>query len=92
VLINESFWQGLSDQQREWISTAARVAEIDVRERVGEIESAAYDQAKLNGMTVYQPTAEEIAKWETASQPVIDEWLKSAGALGASVYKAAKEL
>lgn len=90
VVINEDFWQGLTDQQRGWITTAAQSAEIDVRDRVGEIEATAYKQAKANGMTVYAPTQEEIAAWKSASQPVINQWLNSAGDLGKTVYDAAQ--
>ena len=92
VLINEAFWQGLSNQQRDWVSNAARQAEIDVRGRVREIETDAFEYAVSNGMTVYSPTSEEIEAWRTASQPVIDKWLKSAGALGSQVYQAANGL
>lgn len=92
VVINEDFWQGLSDEQRGWISAAARTAEIDVRDRMASIEAEAYEQAKANGMTVYTPTPEEIAVWREASQPVIDTWLEGAGDLGRQVYEAALEL
>ncbi|MEM8878463.1 MAG: TRAP transporter substrate-binding protein DctP [Pseudomonadota bacterium] len=92
VVVNEDFWQGLSDEQRGWISASARKAEIDVRDRMASIEAEAFEQAKSNGMTVYTPTPEEIAAWREASQPVIDTWLEGAGDLGRQVYEAALEL
>ncbi|MBN9669473.1 TRAP transporter substrate-binding protein DctP [Roseibium aggregatum] len=92
VVINEDFWQGLTDEQRGWISEAARVAEIDVRDRVAEIEAKAYSDAEENGMTIYQPTDEEIAAWKEASAPVIDTWLEEAGPLGKQVLDAANGL
>ncbi len=92
VLVNEEFWQGLTDQQRNWISEAARQAEIDVRDRVGQIEAEAFESAKANGMTVYMPTQSEIDAWKAASQPVIQRWLEDAGALGVKVHEAASQL
>ena len=92
VVVNEDFWQGLSDGQRDIISAAARMAEIDVRDRVSEIEATAYAEAEANGMTVYQPTDAEIDMWRKESAPVIDKWLATSGDLGQQVYNAAKGL
>ena len=92
VVINEKFWQGLTAQQQDWISAAARTAEIDVRDRVGEIEATAIEQAKANGMTVYSLSEPEVGAWQKASQPVINRWLDGAGELGATILKAAKAL
>lgn len=89
VLINEDFWQGLSDAQRKVITAASLTAENDVRNRVSEIEEEAFRAAKQHGMTVYYPTDAEIAEWKKASAPVIKEWLKSSGDLGQQVFDAA---
>lgn len=92
VLVNEDFWQGLSDEQRKVITAAALKAEDDVRNRMSTIEAEAYKAAEEHGMTVYYPTAEEIAVWKKASAPVIEEWLKSAGEMGKQVLDAAEKL
>ncbi len=92
VLVNEDFWQGLSEDQRKVIGAAALKAEDDVRNRVSEIEADAFAAAKDHGMTVYYPTDAEIAEWKKASAPVIDEWLKSAGDMGKQVLDAAEKL
>ncbi len=92
VLVNEDFWQGLSDKQREVITAAALKAEEDVRNRVTDIEADAFKAAKEHGMTVYHPTDAEIAEWKKASAPVIEEWLKTAGEMGKQVLAAAEKL
>ncbi len=69
-----------------------RRAEKAVRDDVSQIEADAYALAKENGMTVYDPTAEEIEAWKTASQPVIEKWLSESGDLGQTVYDAANNL
>lgn len=92
VLVNEKFWQGLTDQQRSWISDAASKSEVAIRDKVGEIEAEAYKQAKENGMTVYKLNEKEVAAWKTASQPVVGEWVKSAPGMGQKILDAAKGL
>ena len=92
VVVNEDFWQGLSDAQRAVITAAARKAEIAVRDKVADIEAEAFEVAKANGMTVYRPTAAQVETWRAASQPVIDKWLSGAGALGKQVHEAALSL
>ena len=92
VVVNTEFWNGLSDEHKSIISTAAANAEADVRDRVTTIESDAYAAAKEQGMEVYTPTAEELAAWKSASQPVYDAYAKNAGELGAQLLKAAEGL
>ncbi|WP_150522500.1 TRAP transporter substrate-binding protein DctP [Roseibium sediminis] len=92
VVVNTDFWNGLPEDHRALIEAAAMKAEADVRNKMSEIEAAAYDAAKENGMTIYTPNAEEIAQWKAASQPVYDTFSEKAGALGAQVLEAARKL
>lgn len=90
VVINQDVWEGLTDEQREVMTTAARNAETDVRDYMSEFEAGAFKQAEENGMTVYYPTEEEIEAWRAASAPVIDAWLAEAGPLGQQILDAAE--
>ena len=92
VVVNTDWWNGLTDEQREILSTAARNAEIDVRDRVSEIEAEAFAAAKENGMTVYEPSAEEIEAWKATAQPVYDAYKEAAGELGTNLLDAAAAL
>ncbi|WP_306027015.1 TRAP transporter substrate-binding protein DctP [Stappia sp. MMSF_3263] len=92
VVVNEQFWQGLSDQKRAWITEAAVFAENDVRDRMTGIETAAYEAARENGMTVYELSDAEVAAWMEAAQPVYDQFLADSGDLGAKVLAAARAL
>lgn len=92
VVVNEEFWQSLPDNQKEIIAEAARKAEVSVRDKVSQIESDALAAAEENGMTVYHPTEEEVARWREASQPVIDRWLEESGDLAREVHEAALSL
>ena len=92
VVVNAEWWDGLSDEHRTAIEAAAAVAEKDVRDRVAEIEAEAYAAAKENGMTVYEPTAEEIEQWRKASEPVYFTYEAQAGETGKTLLEAAKGL
>lgn len=92
VVVNTDWWNDLPKEHREMISTAARKAEEDVRDRVAEIEAGAYAAAKENGVTVYTPTDAEIDAWKKASASVYDGYKEKAGDLGAAILKAAEAL
>lgn len=92
VVVNTDFWNGLPEEHQAIIQAAAVKAENDVRDRMSEIEAAAYAAAEENGMTVYRPDADEIAAWKAVSQPVYDTYSEKAGDLGKSVMDAAKGL
>lgn len=89
VVINEDFWQGLSPEHRAIIQTAAINAENDVRERVSEIEAKAYEMAKQNGMTIIELNDAEVEAWKAGAAPVLEQYKKDAGELGATVLEAA---
>ncbi|MDH3695502.1 MAG: TRAP transporter substrate-binding protein DctP [Gammaproteobacteria bacterium] len=92
VLVNDEFWQGLPDGHKNVISAAAEKAELSVRDAVAQIEADAYAAAKEKGMTVYEPTAEEIDAWKSGAQPVIDNYKANSGELGAKLLEAAQSL
>lgn len=90
VVINADEWEGLTDEQRDILTTAARNAETAVRDYMSEFEANAFKQAEAEGMTVYYPTDDEIAAWRAASAPVIEAWLAEAGDLGQQLLDAAE--
>lgn len=92
VLINTDFWNGLPDGHKAVIEAAALKADKEVRDRMSEIEAGAFAEAKENGMTIYTPTAEEMAAWKAVSQPVYDAYVEKAGDLGKTVLDAANNL
>ena len=90
VVINGDVWEGLTEDQRTVLTTAARNAETAVRDYMSELEADAFKQAEANGMKVYYPTDDEIAKWKEASAPVIEAWLAETGNLGRQLLEAAQ--
>lgn len=92
VLINEKVWQGLSDAHKAIVQTAARNAEDHVRNAMTEIESKAYEAAEKEGMGVTTLTDAEVEAWRAATAPVLEDYLKESGDLGAEVAAAAQAL
>jgi C4-dicarboxylate-binding protein DctP len=89
VVVNTDWWNGLPAEHQQIISTAAVNAENSVRDEMAAIEQRAYDAATENGMTIYTPSAEEIATWRKVSQPVYDAFLEKTGDAGKAMLDAA---
>lgn len=92
VVVNQDWWNGLSDEHRSAIEEAAQVADDAVRNAMSEIEAEAYKAAKDNGMTIYTPTDEEIEAWKSVSSPVYENYKKAAGNLGEKLMDEANKL
>ncbi|MFC3227915.1 TRAP transporter substrate-binding protein DctP [Marinibaculum pumilum] len=90
VVVNTDWWNKLPEGHRAIISQAARQAEISVRDKMASIEADAYAAAKENGMSVYTPTADEIAEWKKVSQPVYEKFLAATGETGKKMMEAAQ--
>lgn len=89
VVVNNDWWNGLSDETRGHITEAAAVAQASVRDKMASIEAEAYAAAKDNGMTIVELTDDELAQWKSVSQPVYDAYLAAAGDAGQKVLNAA---
>ena len=92
VIINEDFWQGLSDEHQSIIQTAADKADLAVRDAVADIEAEAYASAEEKGMSIYRPTEAELEAWKSVSAPVLENYKAAAGELGAQLLEAAQGL
>ena len=92
VVINEKLWQGLTEDQRRILAQAAARAEEDVRAKIALMEQEAEAYAKSKGMTVYTPTAEEMAAWRQASEPMFAWFADHGGDLGRRLVEEAQKL
>ena len=88
VVVNSDFWNGLPEEQKAVIQAAAIKAENDVRNRMAEIEAAAYAAAEENGMSIVELNDEELAAWQAVAQPVYDSYLEATGDAGRQVLDA----
>ncbi|TDK48691.1 TRAP transporter substrate-binding protein DctP [Antarcticimicrobium luteum] len=90
VVVNTDWWNALPQAHKDIIAAAARNAENSVRDEMSAIEGRAYAAAKENGMTIYTPTADELAQWQAVSQPVYDAFLEKTGDAGKAMLEAAR--
>jgi C4-dicarboxylate-binding protein DctP len=88
VVVNNDWWDGLSPEIQGHIRDAATVAQDNVRDRMAEIEAAAYAAAEENGMTVVQLSDEDLAAWQAVAQPVYDSYIEAAGDAGKAILDA----
>ncbi len=88
VVVNNDWWNGLSPEIQGHIRDAATVAQDNVRDRMADIEAAAYAAAEENGMTVVQLSDDDLAAWQSVAQPVYDAYLDAAGDAGKVILDA----
>jgi C4-dicarboxylate-binding protein DctP len=91
VLINDKVWQGLSDDQRQVIETAAARVEKELRDKMSQLEADAFAFVK-DKMEVVELTDAEMKKWQELAEPVVQEYVKNAGPLGQQLVDAARKL
>lgn len=92
VVVNQDWWDSLSEDNRKAIEVSAVIADNAVRDALAQIEADAVAAAVENGMTVYAPTNAEIAAWKAVSAPVYDAYQASSGDLGKQLLDAALAL
>jgi C4-dicarboxylate-binding protein DctP len=93
VIINEKVWQGLSDDERKIVSTAARAVEKSLRAEYAKIDADTLAWVGKNTkMKVVQLTDEQRAAWRKATEPVLNAYLKQAGGLGEKMVEEARKL
>ena len=75
--VNERFYQSLSKEDRALFDKAWREAFFYADKEFGTHVDEATRQMEAEGkMVIHTPTAEEMAQWETAAKPVIENNVK----------------
>lgn len=92
VVINEKLFQSLTDDEKSIVTKAAVAAEAKLRNAFAQLEKEALEAGRQNKMTIYVPSATEMAAFRQSVVAVRDVFLKDAGALGQQVYDAALAL
>ena len=76
VMINEKFFQGLSDDQKAVLVAANEEAMAKCREVSAKLEANGIATLEENGMTVYTPTEEELQGWHDAYGPAGEAFMR----------------
>ena len=75
-MINDDFYNNLSDAQREVVDAAHAEAMAAAREVTQNLEASGIKTLEANGMTVYEPTTEELEAWQAAYAPACEEYMR----------------
>ena len=75
-MINNKFYESLSDEQKAVIDAANAEAMAKCREVTDKLEASGIATLEENGMTVYVPTEEELQGWHDAYGPVCEEYMR----------------
>lgn len=79
VMASKVWFEGLSPERQELITTAFEEMQEFERNLIRENEEEILGKMKEKGMTVVELTEDERAKWEEATQPVIEEFSDQIG-------------
>jgi TRAP-type C4-dicarboxylate transport system substrate-binding protein len=85
VTINERLWQSLPIEHNRILESAAREAEIRVREQTAVIERQAHQLAERNRMRLVELKTQDLDQWKFCAAPMLEAYLTRSGQLGESV-------
>jgi TRAP-type C4-dicarboxylate transport system substrate-binding protein len=69
IVITDTAWNKLNEEQQGWIMEAAKYASSVCREQVGKVEAETFELLEKDGATVIP--VEDKAPWVEACQPTI---------------------
>lgn len=93
VVVNEKFWQGLSDKERDILTKAARQVETEMANQYAKTEAEVVEWIKSNTkMKVIELDDAQRMAFQKASASVVDDFIKSAGPQGAQLVEEARKL
>jgi C4-dicarboxylate-binding protein DctP len=89
AVINNDFYQGLSDEQKSIIDAAAQEVEQNLRDEIYGQEAEIVAKMK-DLMTVVELTADQRAEWVAATAGVVERFVEETGETGAAAVAAVK--
>src|SRR5690554_6179960 len=93
IVMNDKLWDSMSEQEREWISTAAKSAEDVMRAetKTDNLESEEFIRSQTP-MKVIHLSDEQVKAWQATAAPAVDEYIRSAGDVGKRLVDEVKKL
>ena len=89
AVINNDFYEGLSDAHKAIIDEAALAVEQKLRDQIYAEEAETVEEMKAN-MTVVELTEAQRAEWVAATAGVVDRFVEETGEVGAAAVAAVK--
>ncbi len=93
VVINDKLWDSMSDQEKKWVSTAARTAEDEIRAdtKTNNLKSEQFIAEKTPMKVIHLEPA-QIEAWQKAAAPAVDVYIKESGDVGKKLVDEVKKL
>jgi tripartite ATP-independent transporter DctP family solute receptor len=82
LAMNNSSWERLTEDQKQIVEAAARETRDEIRQQTREEDLKAMQELKEAGMEVYTIPAEDIPRWQAATMPVRENFIRKTGDLG----------
>ena len=76
-MVNDRFYQGLSAAERKAVDEGVQKATAIHRKTTADQDKNAKAILEKNGMTVYTPTAQQIAEFRRLAQPPVRTWAEA---------------
>ena len=89
AVINNDFYEGLSDEHKAIIDAAAAEVEQKLRDQIYAEEEEIISEMKAS-MTVVELTSDQRAAWVSATSGVVDRFVEETGETGAASVSAVK--
>jgi TRAP-type C4-dicarboxylate transport system substrate-binding protein len=91
VVVNEKWFQTLTDEQQKIISESASEAVKWGIEQVGQAAGKSTKKVEEAGVEIYRIPTEELGDWKKAFAPVEDAFIERAGEKGKRILELAKK-
>lgn len=92
VVINDKLFDSLSEQEKEWVTTAAWAAETQMRNETKADNEAAAEWLADGHATITELTDEQLKAWQDAAAPAVDAYIKDAGDVGQKLVDVVRTL
>jgi C4-dicarboxylate-binding protein DctP len=88
LIVNERVWQSLSVTHRAAIADAAASVELQMRERLAEMESKMAAFAGSKGLKIKDLTPDQVAEWRACSAELVADYMEKNGELASKLMAA----
>jgi C4-dicarboxylate-binding protein DctP len=88
LIINERTWQALDHGHRTAIASAAAKVELQMRERLSEMEARIAAFARSKGFKIQDLTADQVVEWRACSAGLVADYMEKNGELAAKLMAA----
>jgi C4-dicarboxylate-binding protein DctP len=88
LIINEKTWQSLNKAHRAAIADAAASVELQVRERLSEMEAKMAAFASGKGLRIQDLTPDQVAEWRACSAELLANYMDEGGEIARNLMDA----